>query len=96
MENLYTCTWTDDKDDPFWDDFVATLPDGHYEQSTCWAKVRDAKGWQVLRLKIEKNGKILAGAQLLIRKIPYIPFLTVPVSPLVQIQINCCMNSWRK
>ncbi|OFY58462.1 MAG: hypothetical protein A2Y87_12305, partial [Bacteroidetes bacterium RBG_13_46_8] len=72
MESVANCIWSYEKDDPAWDDFVGSLPDGHYEQSTCWARVREADGWQSIRLRVERNGKICAGAQILFRKIPWI------------------------
>jgi len=72
MEKMTNCIWTREKEDHEWDDFVGSLPDGHYEQSTGWARVREAHGWQAIRLKIERNGKIFAGAQILFLKVPFI------------------------
>jgi len=86
MENLHTCNWTYAKADPLWDDFVAGLPDGHYEQTTCWARVREVQGWQVIRLKFERNGNILAGVQILFRKIPWIGKVGyVPYGPCIPV-----------
>jgi peptidoglycan pentaglycine glycine transferase (the first glycine) len=72
MEKITNCIWTDETEDRNWDDFVGSMPDGHYEQSTSWARVREAHGWLAIRLKIERNGQICAGAQILFRKVSWI------------------------
>jgi peptidoglycan pentaglycine glycine transferase (the first glycine) len=53
-----------------WDDFVARTPGGHHVQTSCWAQVKATLGWEAARLSIEEDGRIIAGAQLLFRRIP--------------------------
>jgi lipid II:glycine glycyltransferase (peptidoglycan interpeptide bridge formation enzyme) len=55
--------------DPEWDDFAAHCPDGHHEQSSMWAQVKHFYGWNVIRIIVAGNGRILGGAQILERKV---------------------------
>jgi lipid II:glycine glycyltransferase (peptidoglycan interpeptide bridge formation enzyme) len=56
--------------DPYWDDFVSSLENSHYEQSTCWAKAKQHQGWEAIRIKVLKSSEWLAGAQILCKKLP--------------------------
>ncbi|MEO8083130.1 MAG: peptidoglycan bridge formation glycyltransferase FemA/FemB family protein [Ardenticatenales bacterium] len=66
-------------DDPRWDTFVERHPCGHFLQSCAWARVRSDQGWRVERTVItEDDGRIVAGAQVLLRlrlggTIAYVP-----------------------
>jgi len=55
------------------DEFVARHPKGHFLQSYGWGEVKAKTGWQPRRLVLEEDGKIVAAAGLLKRKIPYVP-----------------------
>jgi len=60
-----------DKSDPRWDYFISSLEhSSHYEQSTCWAKVKEHQGWKAIRIKVLKGSEWLAGAQMLYRQLP--------------------------
>ncbi|OGC04191.1 hypothetical protein A2276_06255 [candidate division WOR-1 bacterium RIFOXYA12_FULL_43_27] len=52
-----------------WNEYVASTPQCPILQSWEWAEV---KGWEPIRLAIEENGKIIAAASILKRKIPYL------------------------
>jgi lipid II:glycine glycyltransferase (peptidoglycan interpeptide bridge formation enzyme) len=67
----YICSLSVDEENPSWDNFVAGLPGGHHEQTIPWAKIRKLNGWDSMRIIIEKNGKIIAGAQLLLCRISF-------------------------
>jgi lipid II:glycine glycyltransferase (peptidoglycan interpeptide bridge formation enzyme) len=56
--------------DPEWDRFLETLPDGCYQQSSLWAKVKAGQGWRHLRLVVREQGGIVGGAQMLLRPLP--------------------------
>jgi peptidoglycan pentaglycine glycine transferase (the first glycine) len=50
--------------------FVGSVPKGHILQSYEWGKVKEATGWQPIRLLIEENGTAVAAISLLKRKLP--------------------------
>jgi hypothetical protein len=39
-------------------------------KTSCWARVREVQDWYLIRFKIEKERKVLAGAQILIHLVP--------------------------
>lgn len=53
--------------DPEWDSFLETRPDGCYQQSSLWAKLKATIGWKHLRLVARERGGIIGGAQILLR-----------------------------
>ncbi len=55
--------------DPAWDAFLAALPGGNHTQSSLWAEVKAAVGWQVARVVVGGDDGIAAGAQILFRQI---------------------------
>ena len=67
-----------------WDAFVAAHPDGHLLQTSQWAALKCQFGWQVERVASTKDGHIVAGAQVLLRRLPWGQTLAyVPKGPLV-------------
>lgn len=54
-----------------WNDFVAASPSGHILQSWEWGEIKQPGGWEPLRLAVRQGSKIRAGAQVLIRSLPY-------------------------
>ena len=74
--------------DDRWDAFVAEHPDGHVLQSSRWAELKCRFGWQADRVALMANGQIVAGGQVLVRRLPWGQTLAyVPKGPLVD---------WRK
>jgi peptidoglycan pentaglycine glycine transferase (the first glycine) len=57
-------------EDPAWDDFLRRAVDGHHTQTSTWASVKAVSGWHAVRVKIESERGIEAGAQLLLRRVP--------------------------
>jgi peptidoglycan pentaglycine glycine transferase (the first glycine) len=55
--------------DRAWDDFLSQHG-GHYKQSSCWAQVKGAFNWDVVRVTVERDDEIVAGAQVLLRRLP--------------------------
>ena len=53
--------------DPEWDAFVDTAPGGHHLQTGLWARVKAREGWRPVRLLARRDGKLVGGAQLLVR-----------------------------
>ena len=58
-------------EDPEWDSFVESQPMGHHEQTAMWGELKSAYGWKPLRLILKDQDKILAGVQLLLRRIGF-------------------------
>jgi len=57
----------EENENPQWDNFVSSIPGGYHEQTIPWAKVYEFSGWQSKRIILEKDGEIVAGAQVLIQ-----------------------------
>ncbi len=74
--------------DDRWDAFVAGHPDGHVLQSSRWAALKCRFGWQADRVALMADGQIVAGGQVLVRRLPWGQTLAyVPKGPMVD---------WRK
>lgn len=57
-------------EDPEWDRFVWSAPDGHYTQTSLWGQVKSVQGWRVFRILFEQHGEIVAGTQIFVRPMP--------------------------
>jgi lipid II:glycine glycyltransferase (peptidoglycan interpeptide bridge formation enzyme) len=55
-----------------WDSFVAAHPRAHLLQLSAWGELKSAFGWTPVRVALrESNQQIVAGVQLLFRRLPY-------------------------
>ena len=74
--------------DAEWDNFVATHPNGSLLQTTHWARLKNRFGWTSHRVWLRKDGKMVAGAQILFRSIAMrmAKFAYIPHGPLVDWQ----------
>jgi lipid II:glycine glycyltransferase (peptidoglycan interpeptide bridge formation enzyme) len=68
------------EEDAEWDAFVAQHPHGSLLQSTNWARLKNRFGWRSQRVWLRRDGRLVAGAQMLIRsaalglmRVAYIP-----------------------
>lgn len=67
-----------------WDEFVAAHPAGHLLQSSRWGEFKARFGWRMERVALEREGRLVAGAQVLFRPLPWGQTLAyVPRGPLV-------------
>ena len=72
-----------------WDDFVITSPKGHLLQSSPWAQLKSASGWDAALVTVQDGQDVLAGAQVLFRSLPVIGKLRpitigyVPKGPVI-------------
>ena len=66
----YQIAITSEPIDPVWDHFLATTPGGHHVQSSFWAQVKAPLGWQATRIAVHQAGRIIAGAQVLLKSLP--------------------------
>ncbi len=57
--------------DEAWDLFLKQTEAGDLLQSSGWAQLKHQTGWQVRRLVVEQDGRIVGGAQLLLRALPF-------------------------
>lgn len=64
----YSVVLSRENDDREWDTFLARNPGGHHVQTSMWAQVKSALGWECVRFTVRREGRIVAGAQLLIRR----------------------------
>jgi len=84
-----------------WDTYVANHPSGHLLQTWAWGELKARFGWQVVRLALVEEGKIVSGAQVLFRPVP--PMFSVayvPKGPLADwndnIQVNTLLAGLRR
>ncbi len=65
-----------------WDEFVSASPNGHLLQSWPWGEFKGRFGWQPLRLAVSDGGRLVAAAQVLLRRLPYRCLAYVPRGPV--------------
>lgn len=69
-----------------WNDFVAAHPDGHILQTAAWADLKRKFGWSSGRVALRDGEHIVAGAQVLFRRLaPGLTLAYVPKGPVVDL-----------
>jgi lipid II:glycine glycyltransferase (peptidoglycan interpeptide bridge formation enzyme) len=58
--------------DPAWDAFLSQMECGSYTQSSLWAQLKTTARWKVCRIIVRRDDRIVAGAQMLIRGMPFL------------------------
>lgn len=68
-----------------WNAFVTRWPDFELMQSYEWGTFKEALGWKAVRLAVEQDGQLVAGAQMLIKPLPLglVSIAYIPRGPLV-------------
>jgi lipid II:glycine glycyltransferase (peptidoglycan interpeptide bridge formation enzyme) len=67
-----------------WDDYVAAQSTAHLMQASLWGEFKARFGWHREQVVLENDDRIVAGAQLLFRRLPWGQTLAyVPKGPLV-------------
>ena len=71
--------------DAEWDAFVAAHPRGSLLQTTAWARLKNRFGWSSQRVWLRRDGRLVAGAQVLFRSaaLGIVKMGYVPHGPLV-------------
>ena len=71
--------------DAEWDAFVAAHPHGSLLQTTNWARLKNRFGWTSERVWMRRDGRLVAGAQVLFRSLAMgvVKMAYVPHGPLV-------------
>lgn len=91
--------------DPAWDTFLSETSGGQYVQSSLWAQVKAINGWRVERVTVTQQGRIVAGAQLLLRPLPAIgavgylprgPIFAVADPTLTNLVMNALLDSAKR
>jgi lipid II:glycine glycyltransferase (peptidoglycan interpeptide bridge formation enzyme) len=86
MANQINVFVSEKESDPDWDAFVSSLSCGHYVQTSQWSQVKGILGYHVKRIIICRDGRIVAGGQLLIRQFaPFISLAYLPKGPLFSV-----------
>ncbi len=65
-----------------WDEFVGSAPNGHLLQGWAWGEFKRGHGWQPVRLGLVRDGRIEAGAQVLLRSVAGLSLAYVPRGPV--------------
>lgn len=70
-----------------WNAFVSASPVGHVMQSWEWGAFKTALGWEAERVALERDGQIVAGAQVLVRRLPFLPLSIayIPKGPVADL-----------
>ena len=68
-----------------WDRALLALPNPHVLQSWAWGEIKSRHGWQATRLLFQENGRPVAVASVLQRRLPRLPvsILYVPKGPVL-------------
>jgi peptidoglycan pentaglycine glycine transferase (the first glycine) len=69
--------------DKEWNDFLLRHPNGHLLQTYQWAQFKSRYGWSASRLIVRRAGQIVAGAQVLFRRLPTATVAYVPKGPVL-------------
>ena len=64
-----------------WDRLVAADPNGHLLQSWAWGELKAEFGWRPVRLAVERDGALAAGAQVLYRRLGPLTLGYIPRGP---------------
>jgi lipid II:glycine glycyltransferase (peptidoglycan interpeptide bridge formation enzyme) len=69
-EGAYETLLSSATEDDAWDAFLGQTEGGDLLQSSGWSRLKQINGWQVRRLIVKKDNRIVAGAQILLRPLP--------------------------
>ncbi len=83
MGTQYTITPCTETDCCEWNDFVLSHPQGHRMQTSYWAQTKALAGWDIHYLTARQNGKLVGGAQLYERHLPFLgSVICLPKGPI--------------
>ena len=78
-----TSTATAQLDAQTWDQFVASSQAGHLLQTWAWGELKGRFGWLPVRAAVERDGSLVAGAQVLFRRLGPLSLAYVPKGPVL-------------
>jgi lipid II:glycine glycyltransferase (peptidoglycan interpeptide bridge formation enzyme) len=76
-------TKLDALDASVWDRFVAQDPQGHLLQTWAWGELKGRFGWAPVRIAVERDGALMAGAQVLFRRLGPLTLAYAPKGPVL-------------
>ncbi|ADY57561.1 Methicillin resistance protein [Syntrophobotulus glycolicus DSM 8271] len=81
----YSARWLEENEKQIFNHFINVHPKGHSMQLWEWGAIKGRTGWQPWRMILEEDGKIIAAATVLERKLPLIgiPIFYCPRGPVV-------------
>lgn len=83
MRRVIECTESGPLDPMRWDQLVGADPRGHLLQTWAWGQLKEKFGWMPLRLAVERDGVLVAGAQVLYRRLGPLSIAYLPKGPVV-------------
>lgn len=87
MDPSYTLSISSDDEHQEWDKFLKITPGGNLLQSSLWGRIKALRNWRTVRIIARRQEYIVGGSQMLIRSIPFLPFLGnigyIPRGPVV-------------
>ena len=78
-----TSTAATNLDAEVWDRFVAQDPQGHLLQTWAWGELKGRFGWVPVRVAVERDGALVAGAQVLYRRLGPLTLAYAPKGPVL-------------
>lgn len=73
-----------------WAGFVTAFSDGNYEQTQAWARIRSGLGWDVRRICLRVDGRLIAGFQVYSRRVARLwKMAYVPKAPVLESGDRC-------
>ena len=82
MRRIIACTAEGPIGPEQWDRLVAADPRGHLLQTWAWGQLKGEFGWAPERLAVERDGALLAGAQVLYRRVGPLRIAYIPKGPV--------------
>ena len=73
----------DGLDETTWDRLVSQDPNGHLLQTWDWGELKGAFGWTPWRVAVERDGALVAGAQVLYRRLGPLTMAYIPKGPVL-------------
>ena len=70
-------------DSSVWDRLVASDPRGHLLQTFAWGELKGSFGWEPVRVAVEQDGALVAGAQVLYRRLGPLSVGYIPKGPVL-------------
>ncbi len=77
-----TISHSDAESDAEWDAFVARLPRAPHVQTSMWGALKSLLGWRGQRIVVRRDGGIVGGCQLLVRRVGPAAVAYAPRGPL--------------
>lgn len=79
-----------------WDAFVAATPQGHLLQTFAWGELKGGFGWVPVRIAIARDGALVAGAQVLYRRLGPWMLGYIPKGPIfLEEDAECVARFWQ-